>query len=230
VIDSVPHAVAYVRDLLAGFKAPWFLCGGWAADAWLGQQTRNHADVDIAVFHDDQRAIFEHLSGWALVGHDPQVADDTTEPWNGRHLDLPAHIHVPKLGSPLSTSATVTHSAFEFEFLLNERRGEDWVLNRDQQIAVAVDRSTRQSSWGLPTLAPEVVLFYKAGGHLTAAEAEAGGAVPRPHDVRDFLALLPVLTAAQRFWLAASLAEARPGHPWLTQLAAGAAGVPPLRS
>ena len=85
-----------MRDLLAGLGRPWFLCGGWASDAWLGRQTREHGDVDIAVLHHDQRAIFEHLAGWALVAHDPNVADNTTESWNGRHLDLPAHIHVPR--------------------------------------------------------------------------------------------------------------------------------------
>ncbi len=64
---SVPEPVAYVRDLLRGIAAPWFLCGGWAVDAWVGQQTRDHWDVDIAIFHDDQRAIFEHFAGWALI-------------------------------------------------------------------------------------------------------------------------------------------------------------------
>ena len=107
----VPEPVAYVRDLFLDFRPAWFLCGGWAADAWLGRQTRDHCDVDIAVFHPDQHAIYEHFPGWALVGHDPNVADDTTEQWNGRRLDLPAHIHVPELGSPLSTSATLRHTA-----------------------------------------------------------------------------------------------------------------------
>jgi hypothetical protein len=215
----VPEAVAYVRDLLAGFGAPWFLCGGWAADAWLGRQTRDHEDVDIAVFHHDQRAIFAHLSGWALVGHDPNVVGDTTEPWNGRHLDLPAHIHVPEFGSPLATSPAVTHPAFEFEFLLNERSGHDWVLNRELHIAVALERGTRQSAWGLPTAAPEVVLFYKAGGNLTTAEREAGGDGVRPHDEQDLFALLPTLTEAQRSWLRESLAKVQPAHPWLAHLA-----------
>lgn len=149
----VPEAVAYVRDLLAGFGPAWYLCGGWAADAWLGRQSRDHGDVDIAVFHPDQRAIFDHLAGWALVGHDPNVADDTTEPWNGRLLDPPAHVHVPKLGSVLATSTTVTHTAFEFEFLLVERSGQDWVLNREPRLTVPLDRCVRRSPWGLPTLA-----------------------------------------------------------------------------
>lgn len=215
----VPEAVGYVRDLLHGFGPSWFLCGGWAADAWLGRQTRHHGDVDIAVFHDDQRALFAHLSGWALVGHDPNVADDTTEPWTGRHLDLPAHIHVPAIGSPLATSTSVTHSAFEFEFELVERSDHDWVLNREHHIAVPPDRAARRSTWGLPTAAPEVVLFYKAGGHLTPAEAEASSDVLRPRDEHDFHALLPILTEAQRSWLRESLAKVRPEHPWLAKLA-----------
>jgi hypothetical protein len=214
----MPPAVAYVDELLAGIDARWFLCGGWAADAWLGRQTRDHADVDIAVFHHEQRAIFEHLPGWALVGHDPNVPDDTTEPWNGRHLDLPAHIHVPRAGSVLATSATARHSAFEFEFLLNERSGDEWVLNREKRITVSADLFTPKSSWGIPTAVPEVVLFYKGGGHLTDAEAAAHGGGPRPHDEQDFLALLPILTASQRSWLADSLARARPGHRWLAKL------------
>lgn len=214
-----PEAVAYVRDLLHGFGAPWILCGGWAADAWLCRQTRDHGDVDIAVFHHDQRAIFEHLKGWTLVGHDPNVADDTTEPWNGRHLDLPAHIHVPELGSSLATSTTATHTAFEFEFLLIERSNHDWVLNRELQIAVPQDRGARHSPWVLSTAVPEVVLFYKAGGNLTTAEVEARSDVLRPRDEQDFHALLPTLSKAQRSWLQESLAKVQPEHPWLIKLA-----------
>ncbi|MFD0742455.1 nucleotidyltransferase domain-containing protein [Phytohabitans flavus] len=63
MFDSPSQPVSYVRDLLDGFGPPWFLCGGWAADSWLGRQSRDHADVDIGVFHDDQKAIFEHFEG-----------------------------------------------------------------------------------------------------------------------------------------------------------------------
>lgn len=194
----VPEAVAYVRDLLVDFDPPWFLCGGWAVDAWLGEQTRYHGDVDIAVFHHDQRAIFDHFPGWELVGHDPNVADDTTEPWNGRRLDLPAHVHVRR------------GTEFEFEFLLNERADHEWVLERDPLISVPLDRAIRHSAWGMPTAGPEVVLFYKAG--------EKAGEQPRPHDEQDMLALLPTLTERQRTWLRESLVKARPGHPWLRHL------------
>lgn len=135
--------VIYVRDLLAGLTVPWFLCGGWAADVWLGRQTRPHLDVDIAVRHDDQRAIFEHLPGWELVAHDPHVPDDTTERWDGRHLDPPAHVHAFKARND---------SAYEFEFLLSERSAEE------------LERFSAPSPLGLRAFLPELVLFYKAGG------------------------------------------------------------------
>jgi hypothetical protein len=112
----------------------------------------------------------------------------------------------------------VTHSAFEFEFLLNERSDHGWVLNRELDIATPLDRCTGPSSWGLPTATPEVVLFYKAGGNLTAAEREACSGTPRPRDEQDFFALLPTLTGAQRAWLRESLAAVQPAHPWLTYL------------
>jgi len=215
----VPEPVAYVRDLLSGLGVSWFLCGGWAVDAWLGRQTREHADVDISVFHDDQRAIFDHLGGWALVGHDPNVPDDTTEPWNGRLLDLPAHIHVPKRGSSLATSPTATHTEFEAEFMLDQRADHDWILRNDPRISLPVNDSAPLSAWGIPTAAPEAVLFFKAGGHLRADELAARHDALRPHDEQDLLALVPTLTDRRRRWLHATLASVHPSHPWLLHLA-----------
>lgn len=31
--------------------------------------------------------------GWHLIAHDPNVPGATIEAWDGRRLDLPAHIH-----------------------------------------------------------------------------------------------------------------------------------------
>jgi hypothetical protein len=65
---------------------------------------------------------------------------------------------------------------------------------------------------------PGGVLFFKAGGNLTAVEVRAGGGVPRARDEQDFAALLPVLTGAGLAWLRDSLATVRPDHPWLAKL------------
>jgi hypothetical protein len=61
---------------------------------------------------------------------------------------------------------------------------------------------------GLPTLAPEAVLFYKAIGWI------------RPHDEADFRALAPSLDGAARHWLREALLTLRPDHSWLPALAA----------
>lgn len=214
----IPAAVAYVRDLLSGFDARWVLCGGWAADSWLGGPTREHGDVDIAVFHRDQRAIFEHFHGWALVGHDPNVPGDTSEQWNGRQLDLPAHIHVPRLGTSLSTSTTVTHPVVEFEFLLNEGSDRDWVLNGELDVVLPLADAVQTSAWGMPTAVPEVILFFKAGGGLTRAELAEATRLYRAHDEQDFLALLPTLTDSQRSWLRSAIRKIHAEHPWLARL------------
>jgi hypothetical protein len=60
---------------------------------------------------------------------------------------MPAHVHVPKLGSSLSTSPTATHSAVEFEFLLGERSGGDWILSRKPYVAVSLEQGIRRSPW-----------------------------------------------------------------------------------
>lgn len=215
-MTHIPEPLAYVADLMSDFRSTWFVCGGWAVDAWLGRHTREHGDVDISVFHDDQGDIFNHLPGWALVAHDPNVPDDTREPWNGRPLDLPAHIHVPTVSSTLATSTTAIHSTVEFEILLNERTERDCVLNPDPRVTIPLERCIQSSPWHQPTAAPEVVLFFKAGGNLAATEA--GQSPFRPHDEQDFDALLPILTKDQRTWLRDALAATRPDHHWLTRL------------
>jgi Aminoglycoside-2''-adenylyltransferase len=211
-VSAVPEPVAYVRDLLLGFGPAWALCGGWAVDAWLGRPTRDHFDVDIAVFHPDQAALFQHFPGWAMVGHDPNVPDDTTEPWNGRHLDMPAHIHMPEAGSPLEVPGGARHSAYEFEFLLNDVADGRWILNRELGISVPLESAIRTSAWGLPTVAPEVILFFKGRGNHTQAELRTRGPF-RTKDEVDFRTLGARLPAEKRAWLRDSLNAVLPDHP-----------------
>jgi len=167
---------------MSGFPARWSLCGGWAVDAWLGRQTRDHGDVDVSVFADDQRALFEHLTGWKLIAHDSSVPDDTTDLWDGRHLPHPAHIH-----------ASLDPDAFKLEIIIDERSGNEWVMRREPRVELPLEESAGVSAWGLLTAAPEVILFYKA----TAYWGEEG-LWKRPQDDADFAELLPILSQVQR--------------------------------
>src|SRR5262245_30920957 len=92
LVTAAPEAISRAATLMASFPRPWGLCGGWAVDAWLGRVTRDHRDLDLALFAEDQGALFQHLRGWRMVGHD-EPDDEHDDPWDGRPLGVSAHIH-----------------------------------------------------------------------------------------------------------------------------------------
>jgi Aminoglycoside-2''-adenylyltransferase len=199
VSNHVPEPLARVADLMSTFGGMWSLCGGWAVDAWLGRQTRDHKDIDIAVFQHDLNVLLDHLAGWQLIAHD-MIDPDSTEQWDGRRLFLPAHIHA-------------RHEGADLDFQVNERSGEDWLLSREPRIGLDLRRCAAKSVWRLPTLVPEVILFYKATAYFGIE-----GLWKRPHDDADFVALLPILSEWQRAWLQKAIAGVLPEHPWQAQL------------
>ena len=213
--DQVPEPVARVADLMSAFRRRWFLCGGWAVDAWLGRQTRDHQDVDISVFEDDQRALFDHLSGWHLIAHD-SVTPDSTESWDGRRLERPAHGHASLSLDAVSawvSEPAAQHDGFELEVILNERSGREWIFSVDPRLILNLRRCIQRSSWGLPTAVPEILCFYKATAYFGFKDVKE-----RPQDESDFLELLSLLSSTRRKWLREAIARVQPDHPWLAQL------------
>ncbi len=209
--NPVPEPVAPIAELMSAFRAPWALCGGWAIDAWLGRQTRDHADVDISVFADDQRVLFDHLAGWQLVAHD---LHDTHQPWDGRRLDLPNHIQARlDAGERLADRVDAApQQRFSLDIQLNERSDADWILSRQPRISLPLRKGVQQSPWGLPTVVPEVLLFFKATAYAGTPN------YMRPRDRQDFLALKPRLSKEQRNWLREAISVVDAEHPWLSQL------------
>lgn len=76
---------------------------------------------------------------------------------------------------------------------------------RDETIRLPYGEIVHHTRDGIPYLAPELVLLFKAK-HA------------RPKDRRDFDATVPHLTGAQRTTLEELLARVHPGHAWLTDL------------
>lgn len=216
VLPEQPYA--RVAAFMAGFPHPWALCGGWAVDSWLGRQTRPHGDVDITVHHEHQAALFEHLAGWNLIAHDPNVAGATTEPWDGRTLDLPAHIHARPSGARnlelLKTWVTSpggrSSDGEDIELILNEGREGGWLLNRDPAVWLAHEEASRLSAVGLPTFVPELLMFFKATYSWGTPQH------PRARDAADFQELIPLLSPLQRSWLRDAISAV--GHPWVPLL------------
>ena len=67
--------LAALRDVVAGVDAELWLFGGWAVDFHAGRVTREHSDVDFAVWHSDVPRIAVQLEaqGWS---HAPEPDED----------------------------------------------------------------------------------------------------------------------------------------------------------
>jgi hypothetical protein len=56
-------------------------------------------------------------------------------------------------------------AAPEFEFFLNEVWEDEWQFRKERSIRRPVSTSCRQTAQGIPVLAPELQLLYKAALH-----------------------------------------------------------------
>jgi hypothetical protein len=176
------------------------VAGGWAIDLCVGRETRPHGDIDVAVLRRDQPALQACLSAWEVrVAH-----DGTLTPWvPGDWLEGRRHqFWVRRPGA----------EAWSFEVLLEDARSvaardDVWVYRRDPRIEMPLAQIGRTTPDGVPYLAPEIALLYKAGSSTVTRNAV------------DFAVTSPLLDAGGRRWLREALEEVMPGHPWTGALA-----------
>lgn len=189
----IEERLSIARAILATGDIPWAVAGGWAIDCFLGRETREHADLDLAIWRADQHKLRSALiPNWV-----PEVADNgVLRPWSSEEwLSLPLHE---------IQARPVNREGGSLEFLLNERDATAWIYRRDPEVRRNLDRAILVRE-DIPYLAPEIVLLYKARA-------------PRATDESDFRLALPVLTTEQRVWLRLAIARARVDHPWLEDL------------
>jgi hypothetical protein len=191
----VDERLSAARAILTPNDIQWAVAGGWALDLFLGRQTREHADLDLAIWRADQHKLRAALTpDWV-----PEVADNgVLRPWRSEEwLSLPIHeIH----------ARSVNREGGSLEFLLNERDDTAWINRRDTQVRRELNRAILVHDV-IPLLAPEIVLLYKSKA-------------PRLTDEADFRVALPALTSEQREWLRLAIARWSPDHPWATDLEA----------
>ena len=174
--------------VMSGFPGPWGFAGGWAIDLFLRRETRPHSDVDVALLRGDQ----QHLHARIPAGSAQKVVGQRFATWHAEEeLEPPVHeVHV------------AWPDDYRLEFLLNDHDGErrHWLFRRDHRVRRPLAAAFAHSG-GIPYLAPEIVLLYKAKA-------------PRPADHADLAAALPHLGEAERLWLREALDLTAPGHPW----------------
>jgi hypothetical protein len=193
-------SIIKVAQVMSGFCAPWFISGGWAIDVFLGEVTRLHCDIEIGIYRCDQEALQRYLSDWTL-----QKAIDSPEggrwvAWEaGEELQLPIH----------QLKATRREGeGFEFDVFLNQRSATHWISRRHAGVRQPISQAVLISSGGIPVLAPEIQLLFKAKYF-------------RDKDQRDFELAAGRLSETQREWLAEALGKHHPSHPWIGALGKG---------
>jgi hypothetical protein len=189
-----PAPLAEVADRFCDLKTPWWVAGGFAIELAVGHRIRDHGDIDVLLLRRDQLAVQQALPDWKWWAADPP---GSLRPWtSGEPLSESVHDIwcQPGPGEPWC-----------IQIMLDESHDQEWVSRRDPRVRRPIDTLGLISADGIPYLAPEVRLFYKAKE-------------PRPKDEADLGAALPTLTDHQRHWLVHAITQAYGPHPWANRL------------
>jgi Aminoglycoside-2''-adenylyltransferase len=184
-----------VATMLASVEAPWYVAGGWAIELFLGEQRREHEDLEIAVPNSRFDEFLPSLDGLELfVITGPREAtpielardrlEETHQTW----------VREPSTGR------------WRLDVFREPSDGDTWIFRRDASIRMPYERVIDWTDDGIPYGRPEIILLYKAKH------------ADRERDQGDFGAVLPLLEPARRRWLAEALEVVHPGHPWLAEL------------
>lgn len=188
-----------LRDLFAEAAFPWAVCGGYALELFAGKDIRPHGDIDLCLPESARGDVIAFLldRGWQIYEYrgmgkvKPIRHPSYSEP--GRNLMALLD------GCPL-----VQFYPCEEEGLLYHQftPGMTEVDFLDLLFSPTQERPFLMQD-GLPLIAPEVALLYKA-------------ALPDEESARlDYAAVYPLLGSNRMAWLRAELTARYPsGHPW----------------
>jgi hypothetical protein len=187
--------VAEVGALFSDAEFPWWIAGGYAIEFAVGHSFRPHADIDVLLLRKDQLLAQEILQGWDCWAADPP---GTLRPWKQGEVLAP---HVSDVWCREDPEAP-----WRLQLMLDDGDESHWRSRRNRLVTRLIDEVGSRSAEGLPFLAPEIQLFYKAKA-------------PRPKDWLDFTKVLPRLFNAQMGWLRdAILIGYGEDNSWLTDL------------
>jgi hypothetical protein len=168
---------------------PWWIAGGWAIDLFMGAQTRTHKDLDVGVRRADAPRVIAALPGWEFF----EAKDGSLSRLVPGTIPRPGvnSLRIRRAGEPL----------WSLELLLDDSDGSDWIFRREPSIRRPLAAILRATPGGIPYLAPEIQLLYKARDL-------------RPEDWTDFGHAAPRLDSPAAEWLRDCLSRLYPQHPW----------------
>ena len=185
-----PLSVSQVMELFSEAPFSWAIAGGYAVEAFVGKPFRDHGDIDVIIFRDQQLALQDWLSDWFLFAADPP---GTLRSWKKSEY-LPRGIH--------DIWGHTNVQAWQLQVMLTEVEDDRWFSRRS--ILIGGQRGDLIVEYnGIPCIRIEVQLLYKANPSR------------RQKDDMDFDTCLSLMSVESKQWLATSLDVLYPeGHPW----------------
>jgi len=176
-----------IADRLAGVEVAWYVAAGWALDLFHGAQTRVHEDTEIAVpatyFH---RIASRFTDCRFCVPHDGELVPATDETLKDSHQ---------------TWAWEQASGKWRLDVFREPHDGPTWICRRDEGIRRPYHEIIEFTPDGIPFLAPEIVLLFKAKA-------------ARDKDTADFHGVLPKLDRQRRRWLDDALGLVHPDHSW----------------
>lgn len=218
-----------LKRLMDSMAIVWCVCGGHAIDLFVGQQTRLHKDVDLAVLWEDRSKIITEFirRGWRVFEPNHGFLREITSCTDDKMIEDNLWCLRPDAGYEIIhqfgnyykiSTARTSQTALDFiEVLFNRVNNGAFLYKRNPQISLT--RYLYVSKNGIPYLAPEMILLYKSTfvrllGTVTPEHTEV--VKNYRHDFRVARARLSV---EQKKWLKDALQEEYPkGHEWIELL------------
>lgn len=209
----------------------WAVCGGDAIDLFIGRQTREHKDLDVAVFWENRDKIINYMlgKGWRVF-----------EPDNGKLREITSLNNDLKTNDNLwcltkdNDSYTIKHITDDFydiecniknqttldyvEFLFNNIEDDYFLYKRDFNIKLKMDKAINYSKDDIPYLAPEFVLLYKATfiRYLGTDEEHMQEVIANTR--HDFDSASVMMSSEQLYWLKDALVKSYGNHEWIEKI------------
>jgi hypothetical protein len=185
-----PWAPDQVAREIGTTSIPWCVTAGWAIDLFIGEQTREHDDIEIAVPSSSWPEIRNRLARLEFVvagsGHlfplESSAFEEHFQTW-GRDSD----------------------GVFRLDVFRDPHEGATWICRRSPEIRLPYTSVIAFTASGVPFMVPEVVLLFKAKHD-------------RDKDRTDLEAALAKMSPARVAWLIAALDVVHPDHPWMAIL------------